>query len=230
MNQLQHLGIIMDGNGRYAKSIGKNRTKGHLLGADNIRNIAIAANNHKIKVLSLYAFSTENWTRPKDEVSYLMQLPNYFFNKFIDELMANNIKVMMIGEKEQLPKDTLNILNKAIDQTKHNTGMILNFAVNYGFKREMVLAIKGIVNDDINVEDIDEQLVDQYLMTKGLPPVDLLIRTSGEHRISNFLMWQIAYSELIFTKVPWPLFDEIQLDQCIDEYYHRDRRYGGIKQ
>lgn len=229
MENLKHLAIIMDGNGRYAKSLGKLRTQGHLQGADNIRTIAIAANKHNIEVMTLYAFSTENWTRPEDEVNYLMKLPSYFINKFLDELMSNNIKIAMIGEKDRLPQETKDVLEKAIETTKNNTGLILNFAVNYGFKREMVLAIQNIVKDNINYNDINDKLVDKYLMTKDLPPVDLLIRTSGEQRISNFLMWQIAYSELIFTDVPWPIFNEEELDKCIEEYYNRNRRYGGLK-
>lgn len=229
MENLKHLAIIMDGNGRYAKSLGKLRTQGHLQGADNIRTIAIAANKHNIEVMTLYAFSTENWTRPEDEVNYLMKLPSYFINKFLDELMSNNIKIAMIGEKDRLPQETKDVLEKAIETTKNNTGLILNFAVNYGFKREMVLAIQNIVKDNINYNDINDKLVDKYLMTKDFPPVDLLIRTSGEQRISNFLMWQIAYSELIFTDVPWPIFNEEELDKCIEEYYNRNRRYGGLK-
>ena len=229
MENLKHLAIIMDGNGRYAKSLGKLRTQGHLQGADNIRTIAIAANKHNIEVMTLYAFSTENWTRPEDEVNYLMKLPGYFINKFLDELMSNNIKIAMIGEKDRLPQETKDVLEKAIETTKNNTGLILNFAVNYGFKREMVLAIQNIVKDNINYNDINDKLVDKYLMTKEFPPVDLLIRTSGEQRISNFLMWQIAYSELIFTDVPWPIFNEEELDKCIEEYYNRNRRYGGLK-
>ena len=229
MEKLKHLAIIMDGNGRYAKSLGKTRTQGHLQGADNIRTIAIAANKHNIEVLTLYAFSTENWTRPEEEVSYLMKLPSYFINKFLAELMENNIKISMIGEKERLPKETRDVLERAIETTKNNTGLVLNFAVNYGYKREMVLAIKNIINDKIDIDDIDEKVIDHYLMTKDYPPVDLLIRTSGEQRISNFLMWQIAYSEIIFTETPWPIFNENELDNCIEEFYHRNRRFGGLK-
>ena len=228
MNNPRHIAIIMDGNGRYAKKLGKERTEGHLAGANNIRNIAIEANNQNIEVITLYAFSTENWSRPQEEVKFLMKLPNYFFNKFIKELMDNNIKVMMIGEKEALPDETRNILDNAIDTTKNNTGLILNFAVNYGFKREMELAIKKIIEDDIKADDINSELIDNYLMTKGLPPVDLLIRTSGEQRISNFLMWQIAYSELIFTEVSWPEFSQDIFNECLDKYKNRHRRFGGL--
>ena len=229
MGKIRHLAIIMDGNGRYAKSIGKTRTQGHLQGADNIRTIAIAANKHNIEVMTLYAFSTENWTRPEDEVNYLMKLPSYFINKFLGELMANNIKIDMIGEKERLPKETRDILDKAIETTKNNTGLVLNFAVNYGYKREMVLAVQNIIKDQIDIESINEDLIDKYLMTKDYPPVDLLIRTSGEQRISNFLMWQISYSELIFTDTPWPIFGEKELNDCIEEFNNRNRRFGGLK-
>ena len=229
MGKIRHLAIIMDGNGRYAKSLGKTRTQGHLQGADNIRTIAIAANKHNIEVMTLYAFSTENWTRPEDEVNYLMKLPSYFINKFLGELMANNIKIEMIGEKERLPKETRDILDKAIETTKNNTGLVLNFAVNYGYKREMVLAVQNIIKDQVNIENINEDLIDKYLMTKDYPPVDLLIRTSGEQRISNFLMWQISYSELIFTDTPWPIFGEKELNDCIEEFNNRNRRFGGLK-
>lgn len=229
MNKLQHVAIIMDGNGRYANSLSKKRNFGHLQGTENVRNIAIAANKHNIKVLTLYAFSTENWSRPAEEVNYLMKLPAFFIDKFLNELMENDVKIEMIGESSALPKDTLKVLNRAIETTKNNKGLILNLAINYGFKREMVLAVSNIIKDGYKASEIDENLINSYLMTKDYPDVDLLIRTSGESRISNFLMWQIAYSEIIFTKVPWPIFTEDEFDKCIEEYYNRDRRFGGLK-
>lgn len=220
----------MDGNGRYAQSQGKNRTHGHLIGTDNVRNIAIAANDEGVEVLTLYAFSTENWARPKTEVSYLMKLPAVFITKFLKELMEKNIRIVMMGETEKLPSATLKILNKAIKETMNNTGMILNFALNYGFKREMILAVQSIIDQGIKSVDVNEQLIDDNLMTRDYPNVDLMIRTSGEYRLSNFLMWQIAYSELMFVDEPWPLFTPNKFMECVKQYYLRDRRFGGLNQ
>lgn len=226
----RHVAIIMDGNGRWAKSKGFIRTQGHLVGTDNVRNIAIAANDEGIEVLTLYAFSTENWKRSKEEVDYLMKLPFIFFKKFIDELMEKNIKIMMIGDMNDLPKDTASVLQKAIDQTSKNTGMILNFAMNYGSRKEILKAVKEYALDfkENNIE-LNEDVFSSYLYTKNLPEVDLLIRTSGEQRISNFLLWQIAYSELVFVNEPWPIFTEEIFKSCLNEFKNRDRRYGGVK-
>lgn len=230
MEKIRHIAIIMDGNGRWAKSQNKMRTFGHLKGTDNVRNIAIAANDQGVEVLTLYAFSTENWKRPKDEVSYLMKLPALFFNKFMTELMEKNIRIMMMGEMDQIPKETAQILIKAMDQTKNNTGMILNFAMNYGSRREMILAINHVLKDvkEGKIETVDEERFEQYLMTSKFPPLDLLIRTSGEYRISNFLLWQLAYAELMFVDLPWPEFDEQQFLKCLENFYKRNRRFGGI--
>ncbi|MDO4701875.1 MAG: isoprenyl transferase [Erysipelotrichaceae bacterium] len=230
MEKIRHIAIIMDGNGRWAKSQNKMRTFGHLKGTDNVRNIAIAANDQGVEVLTLYAFSTENWKRPKDEVSYLMKLPALFFNKFMAELMEKNIRIMMMGEMDQIPKETAQILMKAMEQTKNNTGMILNFAMNYGSRREMILAVNHILKDakEGKLETVDEERFEQYLMTSKFPPLDLLIRTSGEYRISNFLLWQLAYAELMFVDLPWPEFDEQQFLKCLEDFYKRNRRFGGI--
>ena len=228
MIKLRHLAIIMDGNGRYAKKHNQVRTKGHLDGANNIRDIAIEANNNNIEVCTLYAFSTENWNRPIEEVNYLMSLPSYFINKYLKELIDNNIKIEIIGDSSKLPIETLNVLNKAINDTKESTGMKLVFAVNYGFKQEMIFAIKDIIKDQQPLDNIDEQLIESYLMTKDYPDVDLLIRTSGEQRVSNFLLWQIAYSEIMFIKKNWPEFNKNDLKECIDNYYHRSRTFGAL--
>lgn len=228
MNKLRHIAIIMDGNGRYAKTQGKERTFGHLQGTDNVRNIAVAANDEGVEVLTLYAFSTENWKRPIDEVNYLMKLPAVFIDKFLSELMEKNIRIKMMGETESLPKDTLKVLNRAILKTSNNTGMILNFALNYGFKREMVLAIQGMINDRLSAESINEELIEQYLMTADYPSVDLMIRTSGESRLSNFLMWQLAYSELLFVEESWPEFTPDAFKMCIENFKQRNRRFGGL--
>lgn len=233
MEQLQHVAIIMDGNGRWAKAHGKVRTQGHLVGVDNVRNIAIKANDMGVKVLTVYAFSTENWKRPLDEVNYLMKLPALFFNKFMKELMEKNIKISMIGEMEHIPEDTAKVLQRAIDETANNTGMILNFAMNYGSRREITLAARKYAKDVLENKadlDIDERAFGQYFMTADFPEVDLLIRTSGEYRLSNFLLWQIAYTEFMFVDEPWPEFTPERFEYYCNEFLKRDRRFGGIKQ
>ncbi len=231
-NQVRHVAIIMDGNGRWAKKQNKPRTAGHYQGSENVRNIAIAANDLGIEVLTLYAFSTENWKRAKDEVDYLMKLPSVFFSRFLKELMEKNIRICMIGEMDRFPKATADILTSAIEQTKNNTGMILNFAMNYGGRREIVLAAKHYAEDVKNGKirnELDEEGFDQYMMTSEFPPLDLMIRTSGEIRISNFLLWQIAYAELVFVDEAWPDFTPDLFVQTIAEFKNRDRRFGGVK-
>jgi undecaprenyl diphosphate synthase len=226
----KHVAIIMDGNGRWAKKQNKQRTFGHLSGSENVRNIALAANKLNIKVLTLYAFSTENWKRPMEEVEYLMKLPEVFFNRFIDELMREGIKIMAIGDLSRFPPNTQRVLLNAIDRTKDNQGLILNFAMNYGGRDEIVRAVSKIVADSLSaiIGDIDERVFESYLMTAGLPAVDLLIRTSGEQRISNFLLWQLAYAELVFTDVSWPDFTEADLIEAVDTFNNRNRRFGGL--
>ncbi len=230
MVSLNHIAIIMDGNGRWAKAQGKKRTDGHRQGVKNVRNIAIYANGLGIKCLTLYAFSTENWKRPAEEVDYLMSLPKVFFNAYLKELMEKNIKVMMIGDINRIPDEAKKIFLSAIDKTKNNTGMILNFALNYGSRDEIVRACLAFGKDYKNgvVDDLNEESFKQYLMTRDLPEVDLLIRTSGEQRISNFLLYQLAYSELIFREESWPEFNEKSLDECINEFNNRTRRFGGL--
>ena len=221
--------IIMDGNGRWAKKQGLPRTAGHKKGADQIRTIALEANRLHIKKLILYAFSTENWKRPEDEISYLCKLPGIFFSKFIKELMENNIRVTFAGELERFPKETQKVIRKAVNQTERNTGLELCIAINYGSRREIVLAIREYTRQVLEQEranDLSEEDFSSYLFVPE--NVDLLIRTSGEERISNFLLWQIAYAELIFTPVAWPDFDEAKLDECLRLYSERDRRFGGV--
>lgn len=227
-----HIAIIMDGNGRWAKQRGLPRTAGHKRGAEMIRTIAIACNDRGVKALTVYAFSTENWKRPEAEVDYLCKLPRFFFNRYMDELMKNNIQVRFLGEIDRFPADTQNVILTAAERTKENTGLILCLAVNYGGRREITLAARRYAKDvadgkaDLNIE---EDQFERYLMSAGMPEVDLMIRTSGELRLSNFLLWQNAYSEFIFTPVAWPDFDETQLDLAIAEFTARDRRYGGLK-
>jgi undecaprenyl diphosphate synthase len=226
----RHVAIIMDGNGRWAKKQDKQRTFGHLSGSENVRNIALAANKLDIKVLTLYAFSTENWKRPMEEVDYLMKLPEVFFNRFIDELMREGIKIMAIGDLSRFPANTQRVLQNAIDKTRNNSGLILNFAMNYGGRDEIIRAVNAIADDVLlgKVDRVDETVFESYLMTAGLPPVDLMIRTSGEQRISNFLLWQLAYAELVFTNVAWPDFREADLVDAINVFENRNRRFGGL--
>lgn len=230
MNKVpQTVAIIMDGNGRWAKAKGLPRTAGHKQGAEQIRVIALAANRMGIKKLILYAFSTENWKRPEDEIGYLCKLPGIFFSRYIKELMENNIRVTFAGELERFPESTQKVIRKAVDQTKENTGLNLDIAINYGSRRELLLGMQAYaqeVAEGKRENNLTEAEVAQYLMVPE--DIDLLIRTSGEERISNFLLWQIAYAELIFTPVSWPDFDETALQDCIDQFNHRDRRYGGL--
>lgn len=223
------IAIIMDGNGRWAKAKGLPRTAGHKQGADTIRTVALHANKIGVEKLILYAFSTENWKRPEEEVSYLCKLPGIFFNRFIKDLMINNIRVTFVGELERFPAETQKVILKAVNQTKENTGLELCIAINYGSRREILLAVQKYTNDVLEQKrknDLTEEEFAQYLMVSE--EIDLLIRTSGELRISNFLLWQIAYSELIFTSVAWPDFDEKALDDCIRVFESRDRRFGGL--
>ncbi|MCI8541523.1 MAG: isoprenyl transferase [Erysipelotrichaceae bacterium] len=226
-----HIAIIMDGNGRWARKRGLPRTAGHKQGAQTIRSIAIACNERGVKVLSVYAFSTENWKRPQDEVDYLCKLPRFFFNRYMEELIKNNIQVRFLGEIERFPEDTRNVILSAVEKTKHNSGLILCLAVNYGGRREITLAAQryaaAVLKGEADLQ-IEEEAFSRYLMSSELPDVDLMIRTSGEQRLSNFLLWSNAYAEFIFTPVAWPDFDEKQLDLAIQEYQERDRRYGGI--
>jgi len=229
MNDLSHIAIIMDGNGRWAKSLGKERTYGHYMGVKNVRNIAIHANERGIKYLTLYAFSTENWKRPEKEVSYLMSLPKVFFASYLKELMEKDIKVTMIGKLDSLPKEAKDIFVSAIEKTKDNKGMVLCFALNYGSRDEIIRAAKKYaldLNKGIDIEK--EEDFNKYLDTYDMPDVDLMIRTSGEERLSNFLLYQLAYAELLFVEKAWPEFDEEEFDKCIKEYEKRNRRYGAV--
>ncbi|MCR0199328.1 isoprenyl transferase [[Clostridium] innocuum] len=227
----QHIAIIMDGNGRWAKKRGLPRTAGHKQGAENIRKIAIACNTMGVKALTCYAFSTENWKRPQDEVDYLCKLPKLFFNRYLAELKKNNIKVTFLGEIERFPDETRRVITTAVEQTQENTGLILCLAVNYGSRREITLAAQRYAQDVQQGKaspEIDEDAFGSYMMTAGMPELDLMIRTSGELRISNFLLWQLAYAELIFTPVAWPDFSQEELNRAIDEFNHRNRRFGGL--
>ena len=232
MKECRHVAIIMDGNGRWAKAQGKPRTAGHLVGSDNVRTIAIAADQMGIEYLTLYAFSTENWKRSKDEVSYIMNLPAIFFKKYMKEFLDRGFRMNILGELDALPSSTRKVLEEAMEESKNNTGLNLNICMNYGSQREILLAAKKYAKDvqegkaDLS---LNEEGFEKYLMTGGFLPVDLLIRTSGEQRISNYLLWQIAYAELEFVDESWPEFTPDVLKRCLDEFGHRDRRFGGVK-
>lgn len=229
----QHIAIIMDGNGRWAQKRALPRVAGHHEGMKNIRTITRCANKVGIGALTLYAFSTENWKRPRKEVEFLMRLPEEFLTSFLPELMELNIRVRMIGEIDALPTHTQKAVQNAMNTTASNTGMILNFALNYGSRREMVLSVQEIAtqvqNGTLSLEDISEETISNHLMTSQLPDPDLLIRTSGELRLSNFLLWQLAYSEFWFTDVHWPEFSDKDLLEAVESYQSRNRRYGGLK-
>ena len=229
MNNLNHLAIIMDGNGRWAKQNKLPRTAGHYKGVEVLRNITIYANKLGIKCLTVYAFSTENWKRSQEEVSYIMSLPKIFFTSYIKELMENNVRVMIIGEKDLIPEETMSVINDAIETTKNNTGLILNFAFNYGGRDEIVRAAKNYAIDykDNKASELDESEFTKYLFTADLPEVDLIIRTANERRLSNFLLWQCAYAEFVFVDELWPDFTNEVLDRCIEEYNNRKRNFGG---
>ncbi|QTM99443.1 isoprenyl transferase [Sediminibacillus dalangtanensis] len=228
----KHVAIIMDGNGRWAKKRGMPRVAGHKEGMSNVKKIVSAASSYQLDALTLYAFSTENWRRPKAEVDYLMKLPMEFLNTYLPELVQKNVKVQTIGRFDGLPKHTRDAVQKAKEQTKDNTGLILNIALNYGSRNEIMEAMKCFLDDvqagKKSVEDMNEESFSQYLHTKNLPDPDLLIRTSGEQRLSNFLLWQSAYTEFWFTDVLWPDFDEQLFDKALCDYQKRKRRYGGI--
>lgn len=234
-NELNHLAIIMDGNGRWAKRRHKPRVFGHREGMDNVERITLAADKLGIKVLTLYAFSTENWARPKEEVAYLMNLPVRFFDKYMPTLMENNVKVNIMGYLNDLPDKTYQIVQRAMAETANNTGLILNFAFNYGSRREITSAMRelgGMIESGaLSSEDITEEMISDHLMTahfgKYRDP-DLLIRTSGEQRISNFLLWQIAYSELAFSAKAWPDFNADDLKKFVEDYQNRNRRFGKV--
>ena len=204
-----HIAFIMDGNGRWAKKRMMPRTYGHNEGTKTIRKIALEANRLGVKAMTVYAFSTENFSRPEEEVQFIFKLPKKFFELYLKELIENNVQICMIGHLEKAPKATRDIINTAIERTKGNTGLKLCFAFIYGSR--------------------DENYFGSTLMSANLPDVDLMVRTSGEQRLSNFMLWQLAYAEFIFTPVCWPDFDEKELHKAIWLYQNRDRRYGGLK-
>lgn len=227
-----HVAVIMDGNGRWAKRRGMPRIVGHQNGMKAVKRTAIAADELGIKILTMYAFSTENWTRPKEEVDFLMKLPQEFLAIELEELIEKNVQVRMMGHPEDLPSHTVSAMEEAVAKTASNNGLILNFALNYGSRKEITESVKTLGQDVcdgiLRPEDITEELISQRLLTGNLPDPDLLIRTSGELRLSNFMLWQLAYSELWFTDVYWPEFTKEHLVEAIANYQQRTRRYGGL--
>ena len=224
-----HVAIILDGNGRWAKNKGKIRTYGHKEGSENVIKIAKHAKKRGVKYLTLYAFSTENWKRPASEVDYLMKLLIKFIEAKIDELMAEDAKLNILGDISKVPEATREAVESAVERTKGNQSLVINIALNYGGRDELVQAFKNMLADGISTDEITEDLISAYLYTKGIPDPDLLIRPGGELRISNFLIYQIAYSELYFSDVLWPDFDEAEFDKALEEFASRNRRYGAIK-
>ncbi|MEK5058759.1 isoprenyl transferase [Paenibacillus sp. FSL H7-0326] len=229
----KHVAIIMDGNGRWAKRQGLPRIMGHQSGMKAVKRATIAANDLGVEYLTMYAFSTENWTRPRDEVDFLMRLPVDFLSQELDELIEKNVRVQMMGHEEQLPEHTIKAVKEAIEKTKHNTGLVLNFALNYGSRKEITEAVRSlglrIEAGELQASEITSELIGEHLLTSNLPDPDLLIRTSGELRLSNFMLWQLAYSELWFTDIYWPEFEKQHLYEAVAEYQQRTRRYGGLK-
>ena len=229
-NLPKHLAIIMDGNGRWAKQKGLLRTLGHESGTKSVKTTVETCAKLGIENLTLYAFSTENWNRPKPEVDTLMKLLVNSLKKELKTLQENNIRLNSIGNLSKLPESILKELNGVIDKTKNNTRMTLTLALSYGSREELLNVVKNISdkvkNNIISLDSIDESIINQHLYTHNLPDVDLLIRTSGEHRISNFMLWQIAYAELFFTDVLWPDFTDEHLYEAIISYQKRERRFG----
>lgn len=227
-----HVAIIMDGNGRWAKQRGKKRSEGHLEGSKTLERLAIHILKKGIKVLSVFAFSTENFKRSKDEVDYLMNLIVKYFKKKASNFNDNNIKVTVSGRKINLRKDVLEAIDYIEDSTKNNTGGVLNICLNYGGQEEIIDASKKIAidykNGDVSLEDIDKSIFNKYLYN-NIPEIDFLIRTSGELRISNFMLYSLAYSELYFTDTYFPDFKEKEFDEALIEFQSRNRRFGGIE-
>ena len=226
----QHIAIIMDGNGRWAKARGLDRAEGHRQGAETVKTIVKAAAKAGVKYLTLYAFSTENWKRPKEEVDAIMDLLVFMLERETEELNRNGVRLMTIGDISRLSEKAQESLRKSIDYTAKNEVLTLVIALNYGARNEILRATsniaKDVANKNISPDQIDEKLFEGYLYTAEMPEPDLLIRTSGEQRISNFLLWQLAYTELHFTPVTWPDFNEEEFNRALVTYSSRERRYG----
>ncbi len=226
-----HVAMIMDGNGRWAKERGLPRSAGHRQGVETVRQIVRFSSELGIKVLTLFAFSTENWRRPAWEINFLMSLPEQYLHSELPELVKKNVRVKLIGDPARLPEPVRRAIDKGLRDTGGNTGMTLNFALNYGSRMEIVQAAQAMVEADRQGKlrgPVNEALFTSYLYTAGLPDPDLLIRTSGEYRLSNFLLWQLAYTELWFTDVYWPDFNPVHLLQAVYDFQQRERRFGKV--
>lgn len=233
MKKLNHVAIIMDGNGRWAQLRNKPRTFGHIKGARVAKKIITHASDIGLKYMTLYTFSSENWLRPVTEVSFLMKLLERYLKKETENLFKKNIKFTVIGEIEKLPPHIQSSIQYAKDRTQSCTGLEVCFAISYGSRQEITSAVKKIAQqvsqNEIQIEDIDEAMLNQNLMTCSKPDPDLVIRTSGEYRLSNFLMWQCAYSEFFFSETLWPDFTQVEFDQACHNYFLRHRRFGKIE-
>ena len=227
-----NLGIIMDGNGRWAKQRGLPRQAGHVTGAQVFRKITKYCEKCGVKYLTVYAFSTENWRRPADEVDAIMNLLRQYLKESLSDFQQENIVVRFIGSRDELAEDIRLLIEEAEQTTAHKEGMTLNIALNYGGQQEIAAAAKKLAAmaaaGDISPEDVNEEMLEKALYTEDQPPVDLILRPSGEYRLSNFLIWQSAYAEFVFMDVLWPDFKESDLDKAFEEYARRDRRFGGV--
>jgi undecaprenyl diphosphate synthase len=223
-----HVGIIMDGNGRWAKRRGLPRLAGHHAGTENVRRITVACADAGVEVLTIYAFSTENWRRPADEVLGLMRLLAQRIDKEAAELHRNNVQIRHVGELEGIQARLADRVRAAVELTRSNAGLVLNVAFNYGGRREIARAVQRVLAQGIRPEDVTEELIDRHLDTAGLPDLDLVIRTGGEMRLSNFLLWQAAYAEYYSTPICWPDFGREELYQAFAEFGRRARRFGGL--
>lgn len=224
----RHVAIIMDGNGRWATERGLRRAAGHRAGVENIRRVIERFADHGIQYLTLYAFSTENWSRPQPEVRALIRLLRYFLKRELDNLHRNNIRLQLLGHIETLPEWLQKQVADAIERTRNNTGMTLNICFSYGGRDDIVMAVREIVREGIPADQITEATISERLYTKGAPDPDLMIRTAGEQRISNFLLWQCAYAEFYFTDTYWPDFGREDIDIALAEYGRRKRKFGGL--
>lgn len=234
MNIPTHVAIILDGNGRWAKAKGLPRTAGHVQGAKNVEVICQAAHDFGVKYLTVYAFSTENWNRPKEEVTALMQLLRNYMKTCLKTAAKNNMCVKVLGDKSKLDQDIQDSIAKLEEATKDYSGLHFQIALNYGSRDEMIRAVKKVAkkveSGELQADDITDEMISENLDTAGIPDPDLMIRTSGEQRISNYLLWQLAYAELYFTPVPWPDFNREEFKKALEDYQNRDRRFGLVKE
>lgn len=224
----RHAAVIMDGNGRWATQRGLRRSAGHRAGTENIRRVIERFADHGVQYLTLYAFSTENWTRPQREVRMLIRLLRFFLRREVDNLHKNGIQLHLLGHLETLPDWLQKQVAAAIELTHENTGMVLNICFSYGGRDDIMLAVQKLIRDEVPASEITEEVISRYLYTGGMPDPDLLIRTGGDQRISNFLLWQAAYAELYFTDTYWPDFGREDIDMALAEYGRRKRKFGGL--